>query len=449
MVTVISFILAISLLVVIHEYGHFWVARRCGVKVLRFSVGFGKPFWSFKDKQGTEFAIAPLPLGGYVKMLDEREGPVPEEERHMAFTQKTAWQRIAIAAAGPIANFLFAIFAYWILFIVGVTGLAPVVGVVDEKSPLANEVMVGDRIVAVDGEAVSSYRELTWQLINYIGDTGTIELELVRGEHESKTVSFPVERWLTEQETPDPIKGLGLYPRVLPLEPIVGEIVADGAAAKAGLQPGDVIETMAGAPIEDWRDLVTAIRKNGGQTVEIEFLRNEELKKSSLLLGKRILDDGKIVGFAGVGLAPEAIPETPADWIVTTKLGPIDAIGQAMTSTWDLVDMTLTSLWKMIRGDLSVKNLSGPITIAKVAGSSASGGFESFIGFLALLSVSLGVLNLLPVPVLDGGHILYYSIEALRGKPLSERVQIMGVKIGMMMLLSLMLVAFYNDISRL
>jgi len=451
MMTVLSFIIAISILVVIHEYGHFWVARRCGVKVLRFSVGFGKPFWSFKDKQGTEFAVAPLPLGGYVKMLDEREGPVAEEEKHQAFTQKTASQRIAIAAAGPIANFLFAIFAYWALYMMGVTGLSPVVGKIDEQSPLVGQVQVGDKILAVGDESITSYRDLSWQLISHIGDTGRIELQIETPDYDKKTVGFDVERWLVGQDTPDPMRGLGLYPRThtLAIPAIVGEVSPEGAAAKAGLKPKDLILSMNDIAIEDWRDFVKVIRDNAGQTVPLVIERAGQQQTLSIALGERTLDDGKKVGFAGVGFDPESAPEIPPEWLVITRLGPVDALFQGMKSTWDLVTMTLSSLWKMIQGDVSVKNLSGPITIAKVAGSSASGGIESFISFLALLSVSLGVLNLLPVPVLDGGHILYYSIEAIRGKALSEKVQILGVKIGLAMLLSLMLIAFYNDISRL
>ena len=451
MMTVLSFIIAISILVVIHEYGHFWVARRCGVKVLRFSVGFGKPFWSFKDKHGTEFAVAPLPLGGYVKMLDEREGPVAEEEKHQAFTQKTASQRIAIAAAGPIANFLFAILAYWALYMMGVTGLTPVVGKVDPQSPLAGQVEVGDRILSIGDEAVTSYRDFSWKLISYIGDSGRIELQVETAGYERKTVGFDANRWLVGEETPDPIKGIGLYPRTHSLEipAIVGVVTEGGAADLAGILPKDRIVAMNGIAVQDWYGFVDIIRGNPGQTVPLTVERLGDEIELQISLGSKVQKDGTRTGFAGVGFDQESAPEIPADWFVVTRLGPADAFLQGIQSTWDLVVMTLDSLWKMIQGDVSVKNLSGPITIAKVAGSSASGGIESFISFLALLSVSLGVLNLLPVPVLDGGHILYYSIEAIRRKPLSEKVQILGVKIGMAMLLSLMLVAFYNDISRL
>lgn len=451
MLMVISFIIAISILVVIHEYGHFWVARRCGVKVLRFSVGFGKPFWSFKDKHGTEFAIAPIPMGGYVKMLDEREGPVAEEEKHQAFTQKPASQRIAIAAAGPIANFLFAIAAYWALYMMGVTGLTPVVGKIDEQSPLVGQVAAGDRILAIGGEAVTSYRDFSWKLISYIGDTGRIELQIETPDFERKVVGFEAKRWLVGQDTPDPIQGIGLYPRThsMKIPAIIGTVVEDGAAAKAGLMAKDQVVAMNDQQVSDWYGFVDIIRENPGQTVPVVVSRQEKNVELLITLGAKELKDGARQGFAGVGFDQASAPKIPADWFVVTRLGPIDAFFQGIKSTWDLVVMTLDSLWKMIQGDVSVKNLSGPITIAKVAGSSASGGIESFISFLALLSVSLGVLNLLPVPVLDGGHILYYSIEAIRRKPLSEKVQILGVKIGMAMLLSLMLIAFYNDISRL
>lgn len=458
MSTLLSFILAISILVVIHEFGHFWVARRCGVKVLRFSVGFGKPLWSFTDKLGTEFSIAPIPLGGYVKMLDEREGEVKPEELAQAFNQKNVWQRIAIASAGPIANFIFAIFAYWSIYMLGTSGLVPVIGKIENNSPAYEQgILAGDKILAIGDTAVDSFQEVSWQLISYIGETTQIPLTLEGENQIQRQVSIPIENWLTDQETPDPMKGLGISPRLLPIDAIVGEVIEGQAADKSGLKKGDrVISLIVNGNTEvinDWRDWVSLVRQYPEQPMDlfVERLEAGELKQITLQLipGVKKTDAGKKIGYVGAGLDPIAIPEVPSDWITETQLGPIDSLVQATIKTQQLINFTLESLWKMILGDLSVKNLSGPITIAKVADSSVSSGLIAFIGFLALLSVSLGVLNLLPIPMLDGGHILFYGIEAIRGKPLSERIQLMALQLGMAMLMSLMVIAFYNDISRL
>jgi regulator of sigma E protease len=450
MSTLLSFILAISILVVIHEFGHFWVARRCGVKVLRFSVGFGKPLWSYTDKLGTEYSIAPIPLGGYVKMLDEREGPVKPEELHQAFNQKNVWQRIAIASAGPIANFIFAVAAYCALFMMGISGVVPVIGNVLENSPAYEQgLQPGDRIQRISGEEVNSFQEVSWQLISYIGETVDIELTVVDSNNQSRDVTIPVQQWLTQQEAPDPMKALGIEPRRLVLEPIVGEVVLGGAAAQAGLMTGDVILSANAEPVSNWVQWVELVRASPLRPMILFIERNGQPLELELIPAEKEIENNKTIGFVGVGLHQDAIPEVPKEWITEVRLGPIDALFQGAVKTQQLIVFTLDSLWKMILGDVSVKNLSGPITIAKVADSSVSNGMQAFIGFLALLSVSLGVLNLLPIPVLDGGHILFYAIEAVRGKALSESTQVFAIKIGMTLLLGLMVIAFYNDISRL
>ena len=445
--TLLYFIIAISILVVIHEYGHFWVARRCGVHVLRFSVGFGKPLWSIRDKRGTEYSIAPIPLGGYVKMLDEREAPVPEHLLDQAFNRKPAWQRIAIASAGPIANFLFAIAAYWVLFVAGTTGVVPVVGDVSENSPAALAgLKSGDEILAVNGDATTSWEQVSWELISYIGEDATITLT-VRGdtlvEH---SVNIEVTEWLAGADVPDPISGLGIEPRRLTIPAKLGQIVDGSPAQAAGLQVGDLVVAVNGEPMADWSQWVDAVRVAPNQPLQIEIRRDDQLLDLILTPERATLADGAVVGRVGAGVE---MPSIPDDWLRVSHAGIIDGFALGVSKTSDLIGFTLESLWKMLAGDLSVKNLSGPITIAKVAGASASSGLESFVGFLALLSVSLGVLNLLPVPMLDGGHILFYLAEMLRGKPLPERLQIAAVQVGMFLMLSLMLVAFYNDISRL
>ena len=459
MSTVLSFLVAISILVVIHEFGHFWVARRCGVKVLRFSVGFGKPLWSYTDKLGTEFSIAPIPLGGYVKMLDEREGEVPPEQLNQAFNNKTVWQRIAIASAGPIANFIFAIFAYWSIFMMGTTGLIPVIGsVVPDGLAYEQGVVAGDEIKKVGDENVESFQEVSWQLISYIGETNEIPLTLMDSDQRLRQVYIPIDQWLTDQESPDPMVGLGITPRMLTIEAVIGELIEGAAAERSGLKIGDKVvslelngETIV---INDWRDWVSLVRLHPN-TEMILFIQRKSESGSietldlTLVPDAKMTDSGEEIGYVGAALDPSVIPEVPSDWLTEVRLGPIDSLVQATIKTNQLIVFTLESLWKMILGDLSVKNLSGPITIAKVADSSVSNGFVAFIGFLALLSVSLGVLNLLPIPMLDGGHILFYGIEAIRGKALSERVQLIALQFGMALLMSLMVIAFYNDISRL
>ena len=446
MLTLLYFILAISVLVVIHEYGHFWVARRCGVRVLRFSVGFGKPLWSFRDRHGTEFAIAPIPLGGYVSMLDEREAPVPETLLDQAYNRKSPWQRMAIASAGPLANFVFAIAAYWFLFVAGTTGLAPVVGAVKPDSIAAMAgLRSGDEILSVEGHATVTWEDVNWQLLSFIGEDADIEVT-VRSVEGERTLWLPVARWLSGDDVPDPLGALGIEPRRVPVPAVIGDVMPDGAAARAGFMAGDRILSLNGDGVVDWYDWVERIRPAAGENLTIMFERQGEERSLVLTPASRTDENGITTGFIGASVE---IPEYPADWLRTRHSGVIDGLLQGWQKTVDLTVFTLDSLWKMLWGDVSVKNLSGPITIAKVAGASAAGGLEAFVGFLALLSVSLAVLNLLPVPVLDGGHIVFCLAEVIRGKPLPERVQVVAVQVGMVLLLSLMLVAFYNDISRL
>lgn len=447
MLTLLYFILAISILVVIHEYGHFWVARRCGVQVKRFSVGFGKPLFSIKDKHGTEFAVAPIPMGGYVSMLDEREGPVPEHLQHQAFNNKSPWARIAIASAGPLANFLFAIAAYWLLFVVGVSGLAPVVGSVQEGS-LAQQVQLqaGDEIVAVGDKATHTWEDVSWQLIGYIGESTSIPIRFkseTGGEYQAE---LNVEHWLADEEMPHPLMALGIEPRTLPIPAVIGQLAEDGVARAAGLQSGDQVLAVNQQPIADWYELVKTIQAAPEQALVFTVQRATQELDIAITPAARATADGQTQGFIGAGVQ---VPEYPADWVRTRNVNAWEALQLGVVKTWDTTYFTLASMWKMLAGQLSVKNLSGPVSIAKVAGASAAGGFESFIGFLALLSVSLGVLNLLPIPVLDGGHIVFCMAEIIKGKPLSEKTQMFAVRIGMFLLLGLMLVAFYNDLSRL
>jgi regulator of sigma E protease len=446
-VTLLYFIIAISILVVIHEYGHFWVARRCGVKVLRFSVGFGKPLWSVTDRHGTEFSVAPIPLGGYVKMLDEREGPVPEHLLDQAFTRKTPAQRIAIAAAGPVANFIFAFLAYWLLSVSGVTGVVPVVGKVGQDTPAWEAgIRSGDEFISIDGRSVNTWQEVSWALVSYIGEDVSIPVVFKDADGLSREGLIEVSDWLSDDEVPDPLTGLGIEPRRLELPATIGEVLDGGAAAQAGLQAGDRIQAVNGQPLADWYAWVDVVKAAPSELLSLTVSRAGMELAVDIRPAVKTLDDGTRIGYVGAAVS---VPQVPESWLRTSHAGVLQGIGIGLSKTADYIVFTLESLWKMLLGDVSVKNLSGPITIAKVAGASASGGFESFVGFLALLSVSLGVLNLLPVPMLDGGHILFGVAEWVRGKPLPERVQVVALQFGLFLMLSLMAVAFYNDLSRL
>ena len=444
--TVLALALTLGILVTLHEYGHFWVARRCGVKVLRFSVGFGKPMFSWYDKHGTEFAVAAIPLGGYVKMLDEREGPVPEELRDQAFTSKPPGQRIAIAAAGPVANFIFAIFAYWLLSVVGVTHVAPIVGqIADESVAERVGLQEGMEIHAVDGHRVSSWRDVNMRILERTGEHGSISME-VSEDGARGTVSGELSGWGLSDDTPNPLAEFGITPWRPAVPPVLGQISEGGRAEAAGLQPGDRIVAVNGETIGSWFELVDFIRNAPEQTLQVTVERNGSEQSLSVTPEARTEESGQSIGFVGAGV--EAI-SWPEEVLRDVSYGPFAAIPVALSETWADTRLTLVAIKKMVTGLLSPTNLSGPITIARVAEASVSSGFEDFVRFLAYLSVSLGILNLLPVPVLDGGHIVYYTIEALRGKPLSEQAQAFGLRIGMAMILTLMVFALYNDLMRL
>ena len=444
--TILSLALTLGILVTIHEYGHFWVARRFGVKVLRFSVGFGKPLWSWYDRHGTEFAVAAIPLGGYVKMLDAREGPVPAELSDQAFTSKSPYQRIAIAAAGPAANFIFAIAAYWLLAVVGVTTVAPIVGSVTPGS-VAERVGLtpGMELTEVDGHGVNSWRSVNMRLLERAGEHGTVSFAVTGGQGQG-LLQGELGGWSLSTDTPDPLGEFGIVPNRPAIPPVLGVISADGRASAAGLQPGDRIIAVDGEPVEDWFGLVEHIRKSPEQSLVLRFEREGAERTLSIVPAAKTADDGEIIGLIGAGVQ---VPEWPEGSLREISYGPLVAFPIAVEETWADTRLTLVAIKKMLTGLLSPSNLSGPITIARVAEASVSSGFEDFVRFLAYLSVSLGVLNLLPVPVLDGGHILYYTIEAIRRKPVSEQVQAVGLRIGMALILTLMVFALYNDLMRL
>ncbi len=445
--TIAVTLLALLILVGVHEFGHFWVARRCGVKVLRFSIGFGTPFFSRYDKHGTEFALAPIPLGGYVKMLDRRDVDVAPEDEPFEFTQKPVLQRIAILAAGPMANFIFAIAAYWFLFMAGESGYAPVVGKVETGSPAEIAGLEpGQEIIAVDGVDTPTWQAVMFQLMRRIGDTGELRFTVQYADSDMQYSSnVAVERWLSGDEQVNMLRGLGLTPRVSMVEPKLEEVAAGSAAERAGLQVGDLLLSMDGQPLGDWAALVAYVQARPDRPIVLVFERDGQIIDTTVV-PERIKGDAGDYGRIGV---KPSVPESSDEQIRQFERGPIASLIAATKRTGDVVMLTLESLKKMLTGLISHKNLSGPITIAKVATQSVQSGLEAYIGFLALLSVSIGVLNLLPIPLLDGGHLLFYTVELLRGKPVPENIQVLGYQLGLFLILGIMMLALYNDFTRL
>ncbi|WFE70883.1 RIP metalloprotease RseP [Halomonas sp. M1] len=445
---ILAVIVVLGLLVTFHEFGHFWVARRCGVKVLRFSVGFGKPLWSTVDRHGTEFAVAAIPLGGYVKMLDEREAPVPDEQLDQAFNRKNVWQRIAIVAAGPLANFLLAIVAYWALFVAGTTTVMPIVGEVEPDSPAAEAGLAhGSEITSIQGDAMRSWEEINLKLVSIIGFSGELTFEaLPEGASTPQVYQLPVNNYLVRQDPPQPLQSLGITPWRPDLPAVLGQVVDGQAAAQAGLQPGDRILSLNGEAVSDWMQFVAMIRDSAGQTLDVSYQRGEEQGTLSLTPGSNTVEGGREIGYIGAGVQHVSWPDELQREI---RYGPVEAVGQALSRTGEMTLLTVDAIRKMLVGLISPSNLSGPITIAQISGDSARAGMEAFVGFLAYLSISLAVLNLLPIPVLDGGHLLYYFIEVVRGRPVSEQTQAVGLRIGLAMVGTLMLMALYFDLMRL
>lgn len=444
---IVGTLVALGVLVTFHEFGHFWVARRCGVKVLRFSVGFGMPLLRWHDKKGTEFVVAAIPLGGYVKMLDEREGEVPADQVDQSFNRKTVRQRIAIVAAGPIANFLLAMVFFWALAMLGSEQVRPVIGAVEAGSVAARAGLgVGQEIVAIDGEPTSGWAAVNLQLVRRLGESGSLQL-MVR--EQGSTVDSPreliLDNWLKGADEPDPIRSLGIKPWRPALPPILAELDPKGPAQAAGLKTGDRLLALDGLPVSDWQQVVDSVRVRPDSKIVLRVERDGAPIDVPVTLGAR--GESKApTGYLGAGV--KAV-DWPPEMIREVSFGPLAAIGEGARRTWTMSILTLDSLKKMLFGELSVKNLSGPITIAKVAGASAQSGVADFLNFLAYLSISLGVLNLLPIPVLDGGHLLFYLIEWARGRPLSDRVQGWGIQIGISLVIGVMLLALVNDLGRL
>ncbi|WCN12535.1 RIP metalloprotease RseP [Marinomonas mediterranea] len=445
--SILSILIALGVLITFHEFGHYWVARRCGVKVLRFSVGFGKPIYTYYGKTGTEYTLALIPLGGYVKMLDSREGEIPEALKSQAFNYKTVWQRIAIVAAGPVANFILAVFLYAVVGMLGVQHLAPKMGSIQENSPAAQTSMSKhDEIVQIDGRSVESWEDINFVLADLIGKSGQFQIRYIPdGSNVPEATSFTLDRWLANKEPNNLIEEFGVTPWVPAIAPIIDQVFDGGAAMSAGFMHGDTVHSINGELVSDWRSFVKWVQSNPNRPLEVEVERGANIFSLTLVPEEKEVN-GKRVGIAGISV--KSVEYDPS-LIRETKYGFFSSFAYGLQQTWTMVSLTVSSIGKMLQGLISIDNLSGPITIAKVASASADSGLQSFLKFMAYLSVSLGVLNLLPIPMLDGGHLLFFSIEALRKKPVSERVQGFAYRIGASLLFALMAVAMFNDLARL
>jgi len=452
------FIVAVSLLVTVHEFGHFWVARRLGFKVLRFSVGFGKPLIERQGSDGTVYSVAVLPLGGYVKLLDEREGPVPPAELSRSFTRKPPWQRILVLLAGPAFNIVFAILVLWgMLWFRGETqDTKPVVGEVVQTTQTGDQQSLtpaaraglrsGDEILSIDGEPVNGRRDVVFGLLDSISANGAATLSVRGKDGTVRTVTLSVGDGEARRKLTEPaalFTGLGFDFWAPPLPPVIGNVVENGPAAKAGLRKGDRITAIGGKPVSDFRDVLAVIAAaKPGDSVPVEVRRGDSVREVHVTLG-RMESGGQSVAYLGVRRVDAPVPP---EMLVINKLNAASALGLAAQEAWDMTMLQARLVWRMVMGNVSLKNLNGPLSIAEFAGESAHDGVTSFLQFLVLISLSLGFLNLLPIPILDGGQVVFQLAEWLKGSPLSERVQALGQQVGIALLILLMGVALYNDI---
>ncbi len=441
-----SFIIALGVLVAVHEYGHFWVARRCGVKVHKFSIGFGKSIWKKVGKDGTEYSLSIIPLGGYVKMLDGRIDHIKEADKNQSFDSKSLWQRSAIVGAGPIFNFIFALFAYWIVFIIGVPAIKPVIGEVTPNSIVAQAgIESGMELKSIAGIKTTDWESVNMQLIAHIGDdmmTMTVAVE--KGLEQAHTLDL--REWQFNPDTQSPMNTLGFAPFRPEVTTKIAHVGDDGAADKAGFKIGDELLKIEDQPVLQWQQVVDAIQTNPNTPIRVLIERNGLDILLELVPEPKTLSSGEVKGFAGI--APE-FGEWPKDYRFDLQYGAIESIGKAVEKTGQVISLTFNLLKKLVTGDVGIENLSGPISIAKGAGTTADYGLVYFLGFLALISINLGIINLMPLPILDGGHLLFFAVEAIIRRPVPEKIQEVGYRLGGAIIFSLMIVALFNDFTRL
>lgn len=443
----LAFLIALGVLVTVHEFGHFWVARRCGVRVERFCIGFGRALWCRTDRQGTEYIIALIPLGGYAKMLDERVEKVTSSCRHQAFNNKPIWQRTAIVSAGPIANFLFSILAYWLVFIIGISTFRPVVAEISPQSIAAKaEISAGMELKSVDGIETPDWESVRLALLAKIGDRQAEVGMAPFGSSQQVIKTLDLREWNFKEDQQDPVVALGIIPRGPQIESVLAEVQPDSAAQKAGLQVADRIVKIDDQRLDGWQTLVKQIHDSPGKPLALEIERNGLPLFLTLIPDTKAMGKDKSVGFAGI--IPKVLPLSE-EYKMIHQYEWLPALYEASDKTWYLMRLTGSMLGKLIIGDVKLSNLSGPISIAQGAGASAARGLVYYLMFLALISINLGIINLFPLPVLDGGHLLFLVIEKLKGRPVSKRVQDYSYRIGSIILVLLMGLALLNDFSRL
>ncbi|MBI5921213.1 MAG: RIP metalloprotease RseP [Betaproteobacteria bacterium] len=442
-----AFAVALGVLIVVHELGHFLVARLCGIKVLRFSVGFGRVLLArCYGADRTEWVISAFPLGGYVRMLDEREAPVAEHELGRAFNRQAIWKRILVVGAGPAANLLLALLLYWVLFMHGMEELRPILAAPPAATVAARAgVEEGETVRSINGKSVLTWQELRWELLQAALDRTPTKLEVINSRQEISDRNLDLQDITEADLDADLPPRLGLKPYRPRLQPIIGVVSPGSVAEQAGLRGGDEVVSIDGQSIQSWNEVAARIRSAAGTALQLELRRGAE-HVNLQVTPVAAMDGNQSVG--RIGIMAREDPALRAQLTVVVQYPVLTALSKACAQTWSMSTFSLKMIGRMLIGDVSWKNLSGPVTIADYAGQSARLGLPYYLKFLALISISLGVLNLLPIPILDGGHLLYYMVEIIKGGPLSERVMEIGQKIGLSLLMILMALAFYNDINR-
>ena len=441
----ISYLILVGVLVTFHEFGHYWVARRLGVRVLRFSVGFGKPLWRRAGRNGGEFVIAAIPLGGYVKMLDEREGPVDPSQRAMAFNNQSVWKRAAIVAAGPAFNFLLAIIIYWAILVHGIPAMKPVIATpAPGSSAQAAKLHARDLILAVNGKPVRTWSALHTDLLVHVLGNHQLRLKVRNQAGHERSVALNLShvrispRYL--------YRDIGLEPYEPQIPPTLQKVLPNSPASRAGFKAGDTLLEYGKTPIHSWQQWVHYLQAHPGKTIRLQVARNHHVTERTLAIGKTRFN-GKTIGYFGA--AVEVPKSLWHDLSTEQRYGLFGALSESLHRTWLMSELTLQLGYRVITGEISVSNIGGPIRTAEAAGYSAEMGILTFLSFLAFVSVNLGIVNLLPIPILDGGHLLYCAAEFLRGSPLPERIQSVGQQIGLTLLMLLIGIVFYNDIASL
>ena len=449
--TIFAFAGALAILIIVHELGHFTVARMCGVKVLRFSVGFGRTIFMRRlGADGTEWALAAVPIGGFVKMLDEREGEVAQHELHRTFNRQTVWRRSAIVAAGPAANFLLAVVLYWFLFISGVSALRPILDAPEHASPAAAAGLSrGDTVRKINDEEVSTWQDVRWKILNLAVAGASVRVEIVNSRNEISWHVIDLAHFRIEDGKADPLASIGLRLFRPEFPPVIGKVIEGQQAERSGLLPGDRVMRINGRAILTWDQVVSSVRASADKALEMDIDRAGRLMRVLVVPEASELRDGLGTRVGKIGAAPAMPEQTTSALSIMVRYEPGIAFQMALSRTWETAWFSLRMIGKMLVGEVSWRNLSGPVTIADYAGQSAQMGMAPYLAFLALISVSLGALNLLPIPILDGGHLMYYAIEIVKGGPVSERAMEMGQKVGLALLLVLMAFALFNDINRL